>query len=295
MRRALTLEQLGAAPTHRGIVLGPAVVVVDEELHGEASEALAALDRWLVGGHHMRRDRLHPTTGSWTRRRGILGTTYRSLRHATGEGHLGDLERIDVVALDTGAGTCVVRVIADRRRERRARGVAGAAVGGVATVGAVVGAVGSGPGCCWPRRLPSPSAPGSPSAAAAGRDGSRARSTESSTASSTASGRRGWRPTSLAAPCSADQPVGGAAPRPRPRSRRARPAPRARARRGGGRGARPGCAARGPTRAGVPTRPPCRTGPPLVTHHRAGCPGSPGSDRPRRPPRRPTRSRRAGR
>jgi hypothetical protein len=38
-----------------------------------------------------------------------------------------------------------VRVIADRRRERRARGVAGAAVGGVTTVGAVVGAVALGP------------------------------------------------------------------------------------------------------------------------------------------------------
>jgi hypothetical protein len=145
VRRALTVEQLGAAPSQRGLVLGPAVVVVDEELHGEAAAALAALDRWLVGGHHMRRDRLHATTGTWTRRRGILGTTYRSLRHATGEGHLGDLERIDVVALDTGAGTCVVRVIADRRRERRARGVAGAAVGGVTTVGAVVGAVALGP------------------------------------------------------------------------------------------------------------------------------------------------------
>src|SRR5204863_283752 len=64
---------------------------------------------------------------------------------ATGEGFLGDLERIDVVALDTGAGTCVVRVVADRRRDRRTRGVAGAAVGGAATAGAVVGAVALGP------------------------------------------------------------------------------------------------------------------------------------------------------
>jgi hypothetical protein len=145
VRRALTVEQLGAPPAQRGAVLGPAVVVVDEELHGAAADVLAAVDRWLVGGHHMRRDRLHPPTGTWTRRRGLLGSTYRSLRHVTGEGYLGDLERIDIVALDTGAGTCVVRVIADRRRERRVRGVAGATVGGVTTAGAVVGAVALGP------------------------------------------------------------------------------------------------------------------------------------------------------
>jgi hypothetical protein len=145
VRRALTVEQLGAPPSQRGAVLGPAVVVVDEELPGDAVEVLAAVDRWLVGGHHMRRDRLHATAGTWTRRRGVLGSAYRSLRHATGEGYLGELERIDVVGLDTGVGTCVVRVIADRRRERRARGVAGAAVGGVTTAGAVVGAVVLGP------------------------------------------------------------------------------------------------------------------------------------------------------
>src|SRR4029077_9103498 len=125
---AITVEQLGTPPSTRGALLGPAVVVVDEELDGSADLALAGVDRWLVGGHHMRRDRLHATTGTWTRRRGVLGSAFRTLRHATGEGYLGDLERIDVVALDTGAGTCVVRVFADRRRERRTRGAAGAAV-----------------------------------------------------------------------------------------------------------------------------------------------------------------------
>jgi hypothetical protein len=145
VRRALAVEELGAPPAQHGVLLGPAVVVVDEELHGDAADVLGAVDRWLVGGHHMRRDRLHAATGTWTRRRGVLGTTFRSLRRVTGEGYLGDLERIDVVALDTGTGTCIVRVIADRRRERRARGAAGAAVGGVATAGAVVGALVLGP------------------------------------------------------------------------------------------------------------------------------------------------------
>jgi hypothetical protein len=145
VRRALTVEQLGSPPGGRRGVLGPAVVVVDDELAGGASAVLSDLDRWLVGGHHLRRDRLHEHTAAWSRRRGILGTTFRTLRHTTGEGYLGDIERIDAVALDTGTGTCVVRITADRRRERRTRGVAGAAIGGVTTAGAIVGAVALGP------------------------------------------------------------------------------------------------------------------------------------------------------
>jgi hypothetical protein len=128
VRRAITVEQLGARPDQHSLVLGPAVVLVDEELPGEAADALSALDRWLVGGHHMRRDRLHATTGTWTRRRGVLGSTFRSLRRVTGEGYLGDLQRIDFVGLDTGAGTCVVRRAGDRRpssRAARPRGAAG--------------------------------------------------------------------------------------------------------------------------------------------------------------------------
>jgi hypothetical protein len=145
VRRALTVEQLGSPPNGRRGVLGPVVVVVDDELAGDAAAVLADLDRWLVGGHHLRRDRLREHTAAWTRRRGILGATFRALRHATGEGYLGDIERIDAVALDTGTGTCVVRVTADRRRDRRTRGVAGAAVAGVTTAGAIVGAVALGP------------------------------------------------------------------------------------------------------------------------------------------------------
>jgi hypothetical protein len=141
----MAIERLGLPPGSHGVLLGPAVVVVDDELAGDAADALAGIDRWLVGGHHMRRDRLRAHSGTWTRRRGLLGTAFRSLRHATGEGFLGDLERIDAVALDTGTGTCVVRVMADRRRDRRSRGVAGAAVGTAATAGAVVAAVAIGP------------------------------------------------------------------------------------------------------------------------------------------------------
>src|SRR6478736_7193703 len=53
VRRALTVEELGSPPGGRTGVLGPAVVVVDDELAGDAAAVLADLDRWLVGGHHL--------------------------------------------------------------------------------------------------------------------------------------------------------------------------------------------------------------------------------------------------
>jgi hypothetical protein len=145
VRRSLAVERLGPPPAEHGGLLGAAVVVVTDEVSGEVDEVLARVDSWLVSGHHMRRDRLRGGAGSWSRRRGVVGTTFRNLRQVTGEGYLGDLERIDIVALDSGAGTCLVRVAADRRSERRVRGVTGAAVGTVATAGAVVGALALGP------------------------------------------------------------------------------------------------------------------------------------------------------
>jgi len=145
VRRSLAVERLGPPPAGRGGLLGHAVVVVTAELDGDVVDVLALLDAWLVRGHHMRRDRLREGTGSWSRRRGIVGSTFRNLRQVTGEGYLGDLERIDVVVLDSGAGTCLVRVAADRRAERRVRGATGAAVGTVTTAGTVLAAVALGP------------------------------------------------------------------------------------------------------------------------------------------------------
>jgi hypothetical protein len=145
VRRAIALEQLGPPPRRRGRLLGPPVVVVDEELDGPSDDVVRRLDAWLVAGHHMRRDRVRGGSGSWTRRRGVIGSTFRTIRHVTGEGYLGDLAKIDVTAVDCGEGACVVRVAADRRRERRIRGAAGATVATVTAAGAVVGAALLGP------------------------------------------------------------------------------------------------------------------------------------------------------
>ena len=70
--------------------------------------------------------------------------------------------RIAATARDTGNGTCVVRVEADRRRDRTVRVASGVAVGGAAAAGVVGVALVHGPAsCCSPRPSPSPPAAGS--------------------------------------------------------------------------------------------------------------------------------------
>jgi hypothetical protein len=140
VRHALAVERLGAPPPdqHGDRLVGAGTVAVDDEVPGSPGEVLLRLDAWLVGGHHLRRDRLRDGRAVWRRRSGMLGATYRTLRHATGEGHLGEVRRIDAAAIDTGSGTCVVRVTADRRRDRVVRAGVGGAVATLGT-GVVVG------------------------------------------------------------------------------------------------------------------------------------------------------------
>ena len=140
VRWAVAVERLGPPPAHHVTdgLLGPATVAVDEELVGSAGDAMARLDAWLVGGHHLRRDRLRIGHGVWRKRPGVVAATFRTVRHATGEGHLGEVRRIEARAIDTGSGTCVVRIAADRKRDRRVRGAAGAVVATLGT-GVIVG------------------------------------------------------------------------------------------------------------------------------------------------------------
>ena len=139
VRRAIAIERLGPVPpAHVGDPLvGPTIVIDEQELPGRADDVLRRIDTWLVAGHHMRRVRLRDGRGEWTKWTGLVGTTLRTVRHATGEGYLGDLQRIVATVRDTGNGTCVVRVEADRRRDRTARVASGVAVGGAAAAGVV--------------------------------------------------------------------------------------------------------------------------------------------------------------
>ena len=143
VRRSIAVERLGPPPPHRrgDRLLGPSQVYVDGEVEVPAGDALAEVDCWLVDGHHLRRDTLRPGHGEWSKRSDLVGVTVRAVRHAIGEGKLGDCERISAAARDAGSGSSVLRITIDRTSSRRLAGSGGAAVavGGVA--GAAVAAV----------------------------------------------------------------------------------------------------------------------------------------------------------
>jgi hypothetical protein len=138
VRRSIAVEQLGPVPKLRAAdrLLGPKIVVIDDEIAGSSGEVLARLDAWLVDGHHMRRDRLRTSSGEWSRRGGPAGVAIRSARAATGEGRLGTYQRIKAAARDGGSGSTVVRVAVHRERGRHIAAGGGAlvAAGGAAVV-----------------------------------------------------------------------------------------------------------------------------------------------------------------
>jgi hypothetical protein len=147
VRRSIAIERLGPVPEgHRGDrIVGPAHVYADGEVDVPASDALARVDSWLVDGHHLRRDMLRSGQGEWSKRSGLVGVTVRTVRHATGEGKLGDFERVNAAVSDTGNGSSVVRITVDRTTNRRLLGGGGTviAVGGV--TGTVVAAAAATP------------------------------------------------------------------------------------------------------------------------------------------------------
>ena len=147
VRRAIAVERLGPPPsTDLGDrLVGAGTVVGYHELPGRADDVMARLDAWLVAGHHLRRDRLRDGHGEWSKRTGLVGRTIRAVRSATGEGHLGDMRRVSATVCDTGTGTCVVRVEADRRVDRTAHAASGVFVAGAGTAGVVVAALLTGP------------------------------------------------------------------------------------------------------------------------------------------------------
>ena len=147
VRRALAIEQLDPVPRRKvgDRVVGAAVVTVDGEVVGSATDVLARFDAWFVDGHHLHRHRVRDGHGVWTKRRGLVGRTVRTVRGAIGEGQLGRMRRVDVSTGDTGIGTTVVRVEVDRSRDRKVAAVAGTAVAAMATVGTVALAAATAP------------------------------------------------------------------------------------------------------------------------------------------------------
>ena len=138
VRRSIAIDRLGPLPAaHLGDrLLGPLMVVLDDEIPGTPREVLARFDAWLVDGHHLRRDRIREFDGEWSKRSDLVGVAIRTIRSATGEGRLGDVQHMTVTVRDTGMGSCAVRVMVDRMLDRRLWGGAGSAVavGGMAAI-----------------------------------------------------------------------------------------------------------------------------------------------------------------
>ena len=147
VRRALAIERLDPLPRPRvgDRFVGAAVVAVDAEVIGTSADVLARLDAWFVDGHHLHRHRVRNGHGAWTKRRGLVGRTVRTVRGAIGEGQLGRMRRVDVSTGETGIGTTVIRVEVDRSRDRKVAAAAGTAVAAVATAGTVVLAAATAP------------------------------------------------------------------------------------------------------------------------------------------------------
>ena len=141
VRRSIAVERLGPVPAARlgDRIVGPSQVYVDGQIDALANDALARVDAWLVDGHHLRRDLLRPGEGEWSKRAGLVGVTVRTIRNATGEGKLGDFERVTAVARDVGGGSSMVRVAVDRTTSRRYAGGGGAIVAAGGITGVVVG------------------------------------------------------------------------------------------------------------------------------------------------------------
>jgi hypothetical protein len=139
VQRSIAWERLGDPPRPRlaDRILGESTVVVDDELTGAPEEVLAAVDAWLVHGHHLRRDRLRGGRGEWSKRDGLVGLTVRRLRTATGEGRLGEHRSVIAEAHAVGNESSLVRVSVDRSAHRRRAASSGAIVG-LGGTGAVI-------------------------------------------------------------------------------------------------------------------------------------------------------------
>lgn len=140
VRQSLAIEQLGPLPQARRLdsVAGSAAVWVQRVVELPPDEVLDLLDRWLVGGHHLRRERQRPDQMEWSRRDDVFGGLRRSVRGLSGEGRLGRVGRVHAAVRPVDPGQTVVRVTADRHTHRRAAVAGGSTLAvGAATVGVV--------------------------------------------------------------------------------------------------------------------------------------------------------------
>ncbi|MGI9646829.1 MAG: hypothetical protein ACR2O6_16100 [Ilumatobacteraceae bacterium] len=141
VKRSLAIEQLGPEPEPRPLddLVGPATIAEQRLVRSPPEHLLDRLDRWLVSGHHLRRERRRPGEGLWQRRSDVVGSARWTARNLTGEGRLGDVRAVHAEVQPVDGGEAVLRVTIDRSGHRRTTLVAGGTLG---VGGAAVGVTG---------------------------------------------------------------------------------------------------------------------------------------------------------
>lgn len=138
VRRSIALERLGEQPARSLLdrLVGGRSVVVTADAAAPVDEAMRRADEWLVGGHHLRRDRVTPADGTWSRRSDPIAVAQRTARRLAGDGELAKVRSIRVTAAGVDGTTSMVRIEADRAAARRGT-LAGAGAGALVTTGVV--------------------------------------------------------------------------------------------------------------------------------------------------------------
>ncbi len=143
-KEALAIEKLGEPPAPKALdrLAGRRWVVIDRRLPIRADDCLEILDRWLVVGHHLRRQDGEPEAARWSRRRDPLTSLQLRARRISGDGGLGTAAEVEARVAEYegkhGEPMTLVRVMIDRSGSRSTRLVSGGAlVGGGATATAL--------------------------------------------------------------------------------------------------------------------------------------------------------------
>lgn len=145
---ALALERLGDEPAPRMLdpLAGRAQVYMEHRIAAQPDACLAALDDWLVAGHHLRRVASEMGSPTWVRRRDPVASVQLRARRITGDGGLGNARRVTAQVQgytdSLNQEMSLVRVVVDRSVKRTTQVAAGGLVAGGGATGAVLTATG---------------------------------------------------------------------------------------------------------------------------------------------------------
>jgi len=143
VRESLAIELLGGQPpvSRSDRLLGPAIVHEHCLIPLPPDVTLELIDRWLVGTHHLRRERQGGAEMQWARRDDVVGTLRRRVSGLVGEGRLGRARRVNASVRAVDAQHTMVQVVIDRGPHHRTALWFGSSLGLGAVSLVVVGVV----------------------------------------------------------------------------------------------------------------------------------------------------------